>query len=175
LNSKYFSYLVVLLSFTLFSLLLFYTGFLPKGKFDTPEYLNLEVYDWNGNKLKLKNFRGKILVLDFWATWCEPCKKAAPLIDILSKKSNPDNFVFMGVNTDDNKTLGELKKTAKEFGIQYTSILDPSLKLTEEFKIEGQPALLFLDRNGNILYRQYGLVFSDVQKLLQKMEEWEKL
>jgi thiol-disulfide isomerase/thioredoxin len=103
-----------------------YTGFIPKGKFNTPEYLNIEVYDWNGNKLKLKNYRGKILVLDFWATWCEPCKKAAPLIDILSKKSNPDNFVFMGVNTDDNKTLGELKSTAKDFGIQYNSILNPS-------------------------------------------------
>ena len=175
MNSKKFSYLVVFITFILFSLLLFYTGFLPKGKLETPKYLSMEVYDWNGNKIYLKNYRGKIIVLDFWATWCEPRKKAGPLIDILSKKSNPENFIFLGVNTDDNKTLSELKTTAQEFGIQYNSLLDPSLKLTEEFQIEGQPALLFLDRKGNILYRQYGLVFSDVQKLLQKMEEWEKL
>lgn len=134
----------------------------------------MELHDWNGNKLKLMNFRGKIVILDFWATWCEPCKKAAPLIDQLSQKTNPDNFVFIGVNTDDNKTLDELKNTAKDFGMGYDSILDPNLKLTDELKIEGQPALVYLDRNGKVIHRQYGIVATDIRILLQKMEEWEK-
>lgn len=169
------SILVVLFTFLLFTFLFLYTGFIPKGNtVVSHKYLSIELYDFNGEKVKLKNYQGKIIVLDFWATWCEPCKKAAPLIDILSKKSNTDNFVFLGINTDDSKTLEELKKASTEFGINYPSLLDPNLKLSDELNVEGQPALIFLDRKGNILYRQYGILISDIQKLLQKMEEWEK-
>ncbi len=158
----------------MFTLLFLYTGFIPKGSTVTHKFLSIELYDFYGNKTKLKNYQGKIIVLDFWATWCEPCKKAAPLIDILSKKSNTDNFVFLGINTDDNKTLEELKQASADFGINYPSLLDPQLKLSEELNVDGQPALIFLDRKGNILYRQYGILISDIQMLLQKMEEWEK-
>ena len=134
----------------------------------------MELYDWNGKKVRLADFRGKIVVLDFWASWCEPCKKAAPLIDLLSQKTDDDNFIFLGVNTDDNKTIDELKKISKDFGMNYESLLDPQLKLTDEMKIEGQPALLFLDRDGRLLHKQYGIIQSDVGSLLLKMEEWEK-
>ena len=175
MKGKYFSFFIVSITTLLFSFLLFYTGFLTKGEKITQKYLNIELYDWNGNKIKLKNYQGKIVVLDFWATWCEPCKKAAPLIDVLAQKTSSENFIFIGVNTDDNKTLEELKNTAENFGLKYESLLDPELKLTNELKVEGQPALVFLDRKGNILYMQYGIIFSDIQKLLQKMEEWEKL
>ncbi|NBU98415.1 MAG: TlpA family protein disulfide reductase [Spirochaetia bacterium] len=174
LKINYSSVIVVSITFLLFTLLFLYTGFIPKGNTVSHKFLSIELYDFDGNKTKLKNYQGKIIVLDFWATWCEPCKKAAPLIDILSKKSNTDNFVFLGVNTDDNKTLEELKQASLEFGINYPSLLDPKLKLSEELNVEGQPALIFLDRKGNILYRQYGILISDIQMLLQKMEEWEK-
>ena len=174
LKINYSSVLVVSITFLLFTLLFLYTGFIPKGNTVTHKFLFIELYDFYGNKTKLKNYQGKIIVLDFWATWCEPCKKAAPLIDILSKKSNIDNFVFLGINTDDNKTLEELKQASTDFGINYPSLLDPQLKLSEELNVEGQPALIFLDRKGNILYRQYGILISDIQMLLQKMEEWEK-
>lgn len=174
MKSKLLSISIPLFAFALLTALLFFTGFNPKGEKVTEKYLTMSLYDWNGNKTKLADFRGKIVVLDFWASWCEPCKKAAPLIDSLVEKTNRDNFIFLGVNTDDNKTLDELKQISKEFGMNYTTLLDPQLKLTDELKIEGQPALVFLDRNGKILHRQYGIIPSDIRGLLLKMEEWEK-
>lgn len=174
MNSKFLSYILAVISFLSLTAILLYTGFITKGDPIQEKYLLTEFYDWNGKKIRLADYRGKIVILDFWASWCEPCKKAAPLIDTLSQKTDRENFIFMGVNTDDNKTLDELKKISKEFGMNYDSLLDPELKLTDELKVEGQPALLFLDRNGRLLHKQYGMIQSDINSLLLKMEEWEK-
>lgn len=156
-------------------LILFLILFLPicKEEFNAP-YLELSLKDWNGKEIKIKDFKGKVLILDFWASWCEPCRNAAPVIELLHEKSNPENFVFLGVNTDHDLTEKEIKKIALEFGIKYDSILDPDLKLAGELAVEGQPALFVFDRSGKNIYHQYGVNADDAHSLLKKMSEWEK-
>ncbi len=144
-----------------------------KKEFNAP-YLFIELKDLNGKEHRIRDYKGKVLILDFWASWCEPCRKAAPVIELLHEKSNPDNFVFLGVNTDHELTVEEIKKVASEFGMKYDSLLDADLKLAGELAVEGQPALFVFDRTGKNIYHQYGVNAEDAHDLLKKMSDWEK-
>ncbi|MCB1142168.1 MAG: TlpA family protein disulfide reductase [Leptospiraceae bacterium] len=135
-------------------------------------YMNIKLKDTNGVEQSLSTFKGKIIILDFWATWCEPCKKAGPLVEYLKDRSNPEKFIFLGINTDTNKPLSEIIQFAKDYGIHYPTLLDPELKLTGELNVEGQPALLFLDQSGKVLYRKYGLASLDIPGILNEMNKW---
>ncbi len=144
-----------------------------KKEFSAP-YLNITLKDWNGKEIRIKDYKGKVVILDFWASWCEPCRKAAPVIELLHEKSDPENFVFLGVNTDNDLSEIEIKKIAAEFGIKYNNLLDPELKLAGELAVEGQPALFVFDRTGKNIYHQYGVNAEDAHDLLKKMSDWEK-
>lgn len=143
-----------------------------KNEFTAP-YLFIELKDWNGKERKIRDYKGKVLVLDFWASWCEPCRKAAPVIELLHEKSNPENFVFLGVNTDHELSIKEVKEIADEFGMKYDSLLDADLKLAGELVVEGQPALFVFDRTGKKIFQQYGINDDDAPELLKKMSDWE--
>lgn len=155
----------------LISFLILFSG--CRKEFTAP-YLYIKLKDLNGKDHRILDYKGKILILDFWATWCKPCKEAAPIMDLLKEKSNPEHFVFLAVNTDDGVTLDEIKRTAEDFGINYTSLLDPNLELANALKVEGQPAIFVFNRKGENIYHQYGIDPTDVPGLLQKMEEWER-
>ena len=148
-------------------------SFSCRKEFSAP-YMDVELKDWNGKERKIRDYKGKVLILDFWASWCEPCRKAAPVIELLHEKGNPDNFVFLGVNTDHELTVDEIKKVASEFGMKYDSLLDVDLKLAGELAVEGQPALFVFDRTGKNIYHQYGVNAEDAHDLLKKMSDWEK-
>ncbi|MBP7281433.1 MAG: TlpA family protein disulfide reductase, partial [Leptospiraceae bacterium] len=65
-------------------------SFSCRKEFSAP-YMDVELKDWNGKERKIRDYKGKVLILDFWASWCEPCRKAAPVIELLHEKGNPDN------------------------------------------------------------------------------------
>lgn len=140
----------------------------------TASYLEIPLKDWNGKEHTMREYKGKVVVLDFWASWCEPCRKAAPVIEFLHEKSTPEKFVFLGINTDTDLTVEEIRKTANQFGMNYDSLLDPELRLATELAVEGQPALFVFDRNGKNIYHQYGINDEDAHDLLKKMSDWEK-
>ncbi|MCC6275699.1 MAG: TlpA family protein disulfide reductase [Leptospiraceae bacterium] len=134
--------------------------------------LSIPLRDWNGKKVTLSDFKGKIVVLDFWASWCEPCKKSVPVIEALKKNSDPEKVVFFGVNTDSEKTPAEVQRFAKKFGMTYDSLLDSSMVLSESLQITGLPALAFFNGNGELLYRQYGVSVTDLPFLSHKLKNW---
>lgn len=137
-------------------------------------YLNIPLKDWNGNEQSIKNYKGKVVILDFWATWCGPCIKSFPVIEYLREKSNPKNFVFLGINTDTRLSAKQVKNFAKKHGVKYNTLLDPSLKLSNSMGVRGLPGFFVLDRKGRVIYRQYGINSNDITILLNKMEKWEK-
>lgn len=143
-------------------------------RINSEKYLNVKLYDWNGETHVLGDYSGKIIVLEFWATWCEPCKKAAPIVDRVRKKSDEKTTVFWGVNTDQGKTLDELKNVAKNFGMKYSSLLDPDMELADALKVDGLPALLILDREGRIYHKQYGVAEWEYPGLVKKLKDLER-
>jgi thiol-disulfide isomerase/thioredoxin len=118
---------------------------------------DLTAKDLGGQKVKLKDLRGKLVVLNFWATWCGPCKEELPLL-VKSAQSNPSpDLVFLAVSVDDSKTQAKVPDAVKQFGISFPVWLganaDDLYKLSTA---EAVPATIFIDRDGSILSRVSG-------------------
>lgn len=114
--------------------------------------------DLNGKRISLIDYKGKIVILDFWATWCAPCKASFPLMEkTLEKYSNTD-VEFLFVNTwertgDPNENA---RKYLKENNYPFHCVLDLDGKVTAKFGITGIPTKVFIDKEGMIRYIAVG-------------------
>ncbi|PJZ70151.1 thiol-disulfide isomerase [Leptospira perolatii] len=160
-----FAFAAVLLVFVLFNLLF------CKGEED-PEIYQITLVDWDGKETQLSDFKGKVIVLDFWASWCVPCKKAVPVVDALQKELEGKNAVVLGVNTENNLSVAQIRKAAEEFGMKYPSLLDPDWKLVNQLRLEGQPALFVFSKSGKRIHFQYGISQKDFPMLRGRLRNW---
>lgn len=113
-----------------------------------PEF-NLEVIAGGdpGNRFSLANQRGKVVVLDFWASWCVPCRKQAPIVNELAQ-SHPADVVFMGVNTSDRKEDGIA--WFKSQNLDYASLYDEDNRVAVTYGVKALPTLIVIDKSGTI-------------------------
>ena len=102
----------------------------------------------NGGTLSLEQLRGKPLVLNFWASWCGPCRDEAPLLRGVSEK-NAGKLNVVGVLFQD-KDLGRMKGFISEYGLAYPNLLDDDLKTSINYGIGGVPETFFIDEHGLI-------------------------
>lgn len=103
--------------------------------------------------LDLNSYRGKVVYLDFWASWCVPCRKSFPWMNELQQKYK-DDLVVIGVNLDQEKELADafIQETSPEFKIVY----DPKGKLATEFQVAAMPSAFILDRDGKVVIKHLG-------------------
>lgn len=120
-------------------------GKLLKGK----PAIDFSFTDMEGNTYRLSDFKGKLLYVDLWATWCGPCIAQSPYFEALSKEYKDKDVVFLAISKDSHKKDLEdyLKSNAKELP-QYHSA-DPSLDVGWEIK--GIPRFLLIDKDFNII------------------------
>ncbi len=106
--------------------------------------------DINNNTIKLSDFKNKVILLDFWASWCVPCKKSIPyLIDYFS--SNKDtNFVIIAVNVDTDMDNFKSFKNKLEKDFPFIVVLDPNNKIIKQYNIEAMPTTIFINKKGII-------------------------
>src|SRR5437879_1177843 len=124
-----------------------------KGK-TAPDF---ELATLDGKKMKLSDLRGKAVVLDFWATWCVPCKIEMPWFVELQKQYGPDGLAIVGVAMDDSSDE-EIAKFAKELGVNYP-ILRGKEAVGEAYGgLPGLPTTFFIGRDGKIVDQDAGLV-----------------
>jgi thiol-disulfide isomerase/thioredoxin len=108
--------------------------------------------DADGKKLKLSDYRGKVVVLDFWASWCKPCMAMVPHERELVKRLKDKPFAFLGVNLDKDKDTQ--KKTEQENDMTWPSFFDGRTgPISEKWNIESIPAIYVLDAKGVIRYK----------------------
>jgi peroxiredoxin len=117
----------------------------------TPE-INLATPD--GKKLSLKDFRGKIVLLNFWASWCVPCREEMPAMEKLYQEFKDKNFVILAVAVKDRKQ--DAVDFAKELKITYPIALDPDAKVGQEYGAWGLPATYIIGPKGEGLARGWG-------------------
>jgi thiol-disulfide isomerase/thioredoxin len=114
-----------------------------------------------GQQLSLSSYRGKVVVLNFWASWCSPCRSEAPVLAQLSRTYQAKGVQFIGVNIKDP---GQANGAAYErsFGIKYPSLYDPAGQVLLAFRDTVPPAAipstLVIDRTGHIAARVIGSV-----------------
>ncbi len=113
--------------------------------------------------ISLSDYGGKVVYLDFWASWCDPCTKAIPAIEQLRSEFPASDFQVLAVNVD--KSAKKATRFLKKNPIGYPSVADPKGKLPRRFGLETMPTSYLIDRNGVIRYVHKGFRAGDMDEI----------
>jgi thiol-disulfide isomerase/thioredoxin len=110
--------------------------------------------------------KGKVIYVDFWASWCVPCRKSFPWMNAMQTKHQDQGFVVLSINLDAEERLAKnfLQQTPANFAIIY----DANGKLARHFKVKGMPSSYLFDRQGQLISAHSG--FNDKKKQLFEQE-----
>ena len=125
----------------------------------------------DGAALSLASYQGKVVVVNFWASWCAPCRGEAPSLEKLSQEKQAQGVQFLGIDIKDAKSAAQAFE--RTFGTGYPSIFDPDGQVTLGFRVvppSAVPSTLILDRQGRVAVRIIGLTtYSRLSPLIDKV------
>jgi peroxiredoxin len=107
-----------------------------------------------GTNLRLQEQRGQVVMVNFWATWCGPCRQEMPHLNRLYDKYRSSGFVLLGVNIDDEPRAAV--DLASKLGIRFPVLLDSDKKVSRVYDMSAMPATLLIDRDGRIRHIHRG-------------------
>jgi thiol-disulfide isomerase/thioredoxin len=120
---------------------------------------DLTLHDLSGKKVQLKNLRGKIVVLNFWATWCGPCRQEMPMLVEAEKTWVPKGVIFVAVSLDDQKTIRDIPAFIVRYNVDFPVWTGASSDELDKLHLgEGVPDTVFVDENGVIAARVLGQI-----------------
>tara|TARA_B100001029_G_C14798787_1_gene305931 strand:- start:101 stop:631 length:531 start_codon:yes stop_codon:yes gene_type:complete len=126
----------------------------------------VEFFNTNNKKVSLKNFNSHLKIINFWATWCAPCKEEMPHLDKLVSKKKFKNINVIPINIED-ENLQKSKEFFKELNINNLQIFYGSgLDLSKQFKLRGIPTTIFIDKNGYEFARAIGYIDFDNKSII---------
>jgi cytochrome c biogenesis protein CcmG, thiol:disulfide interchange protein DsbE len=113
--------------------------------------------------LDLASLRGKVVYLDFWASWCKPCRESFPWMNDVHAAYAGKDVVVVAVNVDQERALADafLKAYPAEFQVVY----DPDGRLAEQYRVVGMPSSFLIDRTGTVRFRHVGFRAADRDQL----------
>ncbi|WP_226703565.1 TlpA family protein disulfide reductase [Microbulbifer elongatus] len=107
----------------------------------------------DGN-LKLSEQRGEVIMLNFWASWCGPCREEMPLLNDLHARYEPVGFQVWGVNVDANRE--DAQAMLNKIPVEFPVLFDSQSDVSKLFGVEAMPSSVFIDRDGNVRYVHKG-------------------
>ena len=116
---------------------------------------NFTLEDIEGDEVSLSDFSPDVTVLNFWATWCPPCKQEIPDFIAAYNKYKDEGVRFIGVSNEDVATI---KSFAGEYGINYILLVDRNSVIMNDWGIRAIPTTFILDGNGQIIYKNVGMM-----------------
>jgi cytochrome c biogenesis protein CcmG, thiol:disulfide interchange protein DsbE len=130
----------------------------PLAKLENGSLANdFELQDVKGSTVRLSDLRGKVVVINFWATWCIPCVQEMPMFDYFSSQ-NPQ-FTMLGIDPEESPE--KVGPFIEKMGMTYTILLDRNAKVMESYKVSMLPTTFFIDEQGMIRFRHYGSMSQD--------------
>ncbi len=130
-----------------------------------PRPVHLTCKDLKGRKVRLRDFRGKVVVLNFWATWCLPCRVEMPMFVEMEKEYAARGVVFVAVSLDDRETRPKIPEFIDKFNIGFPVWVGASSMDLDDLKLGSMvPATAFLDPEGRIVARVLGQMPKDRMK-----------
>ncbi|MBC8389595.1 MAG: TlpA family protein disulfide reductase [Actinobacteria bacterium] len=116
--------------------------------------------DLDGNEISLSDFNGKILILNFWATWCPPCREEIPnFVEVYNEYESKD-VQFIGVSNEDISTL---KSFVEDYDISYPILIDDA-NIMGKWGISAIPTTFVFDKNGQIIFKNVGMMTGEQLK-----------
>ena len=123
-----------------------------------------------GGNTSLADYDGKIVLLNFWATWCMPCRAEMPGMETLWKKYKEQGLVIAAVSVDEG-SRGRIETFTKLFDLSFPVLLDPESKVSDLYKVSNMPTSFLIDRNGKIVSRIVGTEEWTSPEAIQLVEE----
>lgn len=122
---------------------------------------------FDGQAVALDDFRGKVVFVNFWASWCPPCRAEAPMLEATWRRLQEQGVVFLGVNTQDEEPRA--RDFLQEFGITFPNGRDPDGRIAIDYGVWGLPEAFIVDSAGRITYKHIGTLGQAL--LLAKLDE----
>lgn len=133
----------------------------PAPAFDLP------VFDAVHKHIALSSLRGKVVLIDFWASWCGPCRQSFPLYDQLRAEMPARDFTLLGINLDE--MIDGPRAFLEEHPVHYTSVADPLGDVARSFGLIGMPSTFLIDRNGVVRAHHTGFKPRDIDALRKEI------
>lgn len=114
-----------------------------------------------GENIRLSEYRGQVVMLNFWASWCGPCRQEFPHLDALQRKYEDLGFTVFGVNVEQDRASAD--KVLRDIPVTFPILFDSESTVSEQYGVDAMPMTLLLDRNGVIrhLHRGYKPGYED--------------
>ena len=134
---------------------------------------NFTLKSRSGKNIKLSELRGEVVMLNFWASWCGPCRKEMPLLEKIHKKYKKLGFTLLGVNVEQDTRAA--KRYLKDVKVSFPVLFDPANKTSKLYNVSAMPTTILIDRNGNkrFLHKGYKAGYEnnykkEIKKLLRE-------
>lgn len=141
----------------------------PRSGFSAPDF-TLSTLD--GGSAALSDYRGSVVVVNFWASWCPPCRKEMPAIQAAASAYPPKELTILGVNSTAQDNLADVQAFVAEHGLTFPILLDKTGEVSSLYQVRALPTTYFIDQDGVIQKVIYGgplseaLIRAEIDRLL---------
>ena len=133
---------------------------------DAPDF-TLEAL--SGGNLRLQEHRGEVVLINFWASWCGPCRQEMPILDRIHQRYQDAGFSVLGVNVEGKRKPAE--KIAKKSKVTFPVLIDAGQEVSKAYELEAMPTTVVVDRNGTVRYIHRGYTPGDEAKYLDVVKK----
>jgi len=124
--------------------------------------------DIEGNALvNLKDYHGKVVYLDFWASWCLPCRASFPLLDQLYQRYREKGLEIVAINLDEDDS--SLNRFKQRYPVSFTLVRDKNALTPQKYQVEAMPSSFIIDKKGNIRHIHKGFRKNDIERIEQQL------
>ena len=139
------------------------------GNPDAPEF---KLEDQDGNFLKMSDYKGKVVVVNFWATWCPPCRKEMPSMQRAWEILQKEDIMMLAINVGEDSD--QIFSFTAEYPVEFPLIMDSDSSVVKQWKVRGLPTTYIVNPAGQIVYQAIGDREWDAEEILKQIRKLKK-
>ena len=122
-----------------------------------------------GKNIKLSEYRGQVVMINFWTTWCGPCRQELPLLNRMHEKYHKAGFQLLGINVDDQ--VGAAQAMVDRLALRFPVLYDTTKQVSKRYDLDAMPTTLIVDRDGKVRYLHRGYRSGDEKEYEDRIRE----